>query len=445
MTPLPCGRLKAISAASVLMIVLSSCTGSESASDSASEVKVPDVTGIRYSKARAELQELGLDVRRKTVAAAEPVNTVVEQSIRPGQSVDQGAVIRLTVSDGTLSTSQSGTFADVFEQVSDGVMRIETTACDSGGHGTGFLIAPDLIMTVGHVVDGAVSIAISGAKDVSAGDVIGIDPENDLALVRSETDFDGHVFEFASDTPPAGTDVAVIGYPEDEALSITEGSISGLDRVIDVEGVGRIDGAIQTDAAINPGNSGGPLVDMQGAVIGLADAVRPDSQGIAFAVSGDLARAESSGWAVDPQMPDVPTCAAPVGPGSQTVLSDVAHPDLQGLLDTFQSYFDGINLGLYRQAYDQSSSERRSQVSFAGFRAGTLTSYDFDVRIRSIDDVDPDTRRVLVTFWSVQEPKYGQDGQGCTKWTLDYTMVLSGDRWLIDSAQEHGDDGSVAC
>ena len=65
--------------------------------------------------------------------------------------------------------------------------------------------------------------------------------------------------------------------------------------------------------------------------------------------------------------------------------------------------------------------------------------------IRSIDEVDATHDEVLVTFWSVQEPEFGPDGQTCTRWTLDYSMVYDGERWFIEGAPEHGSDGSIAC
>jgi S1-C subfamily serine protease len=47
---------------------------------------------------------------------------------------------------------------------------------------------------------------------------------------------------------------------------------------------------IQTDASINPGNSGGALIDIEGRLIGINTAIRPDAQGIGFAIPSDPRR-----------------------------------------------------------------------------------------------------------------------------------------------------------
>ena len=68
-----------------------------------------------------------------------------------------------------------------------------------------------------------------------------------------------------------------IGNPLGYDFSLSSGVISAVGRTIDAPNGSSISDAIQTDAAINPGNSGGPLIDSQGAVIGINDQIATSS------------------------------------------------------------------------------------------------------------------------------------------------------------------------
>ena len=76
------------------------------------------------------------------------------------------------------------------------------------------------------------------------------------------------------------------------ASSLTVGYVSGVDRVVDTEGVAM--NMIQTDVAINSGNSGGPLFNMKGEVVGITTAKFSGNsssgasiEGIGFAIPMD--------------------------------------------------------------------------------------------------------------------------------------------------------------
>ncbi len=102
-------------------------------------------------------------------------------------------------------------FAELYQNDVSGVIRIDASTCSGSGVGSGFLVAPGLVATAAHVVDGAVSVGLTSGTVTSAGHVIGIDDTTDVALIQASTAFTGHVFTLASSDPPVGTTVGVIG------------------------------------------------------------------------------------------------------------------------------------------------------------------------------------------------------------------------------------------
>ncbi|MDO9379744.1 MAG: S1C family serine protease [Nocardioidaceae bacterium] len=192
-----------------------------------------------------------------------------------------------TVADPTpVTTGPTGfeDFAAVYASVSSGVGQVRVGTCAGGGTGTAFLVEPGLAVTAYHVVDGATSIDLDFDGTRVGGTVVAAAEADDLALVRLDGSVpDAYVFDVADEVPATGTRIAAIGFPLDSPKTLTEGTVSGLDREIVVSGR-RFTGLIQTDAAINPGNSGGPMLDIDGRVVGVADAGRLDAQGISFVV-----------------------------------------------------------------------------------------------------------------------------------------------------------------
>jgi len=184
-------------------------------------------------------------------------------------------------------------FSAVYERVHDGVGQVLVQTCNRARTGTGFLVGPELMATAAHVVEDASSIQVELDGESVSADIFGVDLSHDLALLELAEEVDGHIFVFAPSDPDPGTRIAAIGYPLGEPKTLTEGTVSGLDRKIRTES-GSYGGLLQTDTAINPGNSGGPLVDITGQVIGVAEAIRPEAQGIGFAVPATIARGLTS-------------------------------------------------------------------------------------------------------------------------------------------------------
>jgi hypothetical protein len=211
------------------------------------------------------------------------------------------------------------TFAQLVAHVRSGIVRMEVNTCDGSDIGTGFVVGNRLVATVEHVVDGAQTITLKqNGKVVAQGTIVGSDSARDLALVRTDEPLVGHHFVLASRAPQLGEDVAAIGFPLALPLTVTRGSVSGMDRTIPIDGLRRRS-LIQTDAAVNPGNSGGPLITDNGAVVGLVDLGTTQANGLAFAVSSQVARPLVQAWQAAPQPVSAAVCPSQAPPSAQAV------------------------------------------------------------------------------------------------------------------------------
>jgi putative serine protease PepD len=202
------------------------------------------------------------------------------------------------------------------------VVTISVGASTAGGSGSGVVLTKDgLILTNAHVVtlDGAtnkVSIQVkTNTGLVSTATVVGIDPTNDLAVIRAAGQFVPMEFGDSSKVN-VGDNVVAIGAPLGLEESVTTGILSALNRTIQVASSAVNDGTLQlwsgagaapvslrvlqTDAAINPGNSGGALLNSKGQLIGINVAIasagsstsggQTGSIGVGFSIPSNIAK-----------------------------------------------------------------------------------------------------------------------------------------------------------
>ena len=223
----------------------------------------------------------------------------------PPGDADYGVLADATapVDDVPLLDAYSTTIVGVVERVGPAVGFVsiqrrlnaeqrESASRQIGGTGSGFAFTPDgYLLTNSHVVHDASSIRIAfpSGREFDA-DLVGEDPETDVALVRVGADHLPIAQLGHSGQLKVGQIAVAIGNPLGFQNTVTTGVISALGRTLRASSGRLMDDIIQTDAALNPGNSGGPLVNSAGEVIGLNTAMIAGAQSICFATGIDTVR-----------------------------------------------------------------------------------------------------------------------------------------------------------
>jgi serine protease Do len=153
------------------------------------------------------------------------------------------------------------------------------------GQGSGVIVSPDgYIVTNSHVAraPGALRVRFGGGGEAEA-TLVGADDRTDLAVVRAACATASALMLPDQTRARIGELVVAIGNPLGLERSVSLGVVSALHRDLPTRD-GVLEGLIQTDASVNPGNSGGPLLDADGAVVGITTAMLPWARGIAFAI-----------------------------------------------------------------------------------------------------------------------------------------------------------------
>jgi serine protease Do len=167
------------------------------------------------------------------------------------------------------------------------------------GIGSGVIIdTRGYILTNNHVVEDAdeIKVVFSDDSEIPA-EVVGTDPKTDVAVIKLKPG--NHKVPVLkpvtlgdSDKLEVGEWVMAIGSPFGLKQTVSAGIVSAVGR--GNMGITDYEDFVQTDAAINPGNSGGPLVNLNGALVGVNTAIASrtgGSQGVGFAIPINMAKA----------------------------------------------------------------------------------------------------------------------------------------------------------
>jgi S1-C subfamily serine protease len=228
--------------------------------------------------------------------------------IPPATTIAQGGELadsppNVTTNSVQMTSNDSLTLTGLFEETQQSVVQVSGTSSEDNPFlgaslGSGFIYDNN-----GHIITNYHVIAGSNPEDISItfidgtvyrARVIGTDQYSDFAVLHVEEDVPAEKLIPLplgnSSALQVGQEVVAIGNPFGLSGSMTEGIVSGLNRLIPVyqdplsdvaAPAFSIPDVIQTDAAINPGNSGGPLLDLQGEVVGINSAIFSTTGGFA--------------------------------------------------------------------------------------------------------------------------------------------------------------------
>jgi len=210
------------------------------------------------------------------------------------------------VKDGAKKTGAAKTSDSLFATIEREELSVKENVKRTGGAvvmvqtpsglGSGFIVTPDgYVITNDHVIQGDTDITVvifgqgkSGAtvkRNVKRVKIVSTNAYVDLALLKLEGEKDLPVAYLGdSDLLKVGAPVYAIGNPLGLERSVSEGIVSTTNRPLDGMTY------IQTTAALNPGNSGGPLFNLRGEVVGVANLILLQTEGLNFAIPSAAVR-----------------------------------------------------------------------------------------------------------------------------------------------------------
>jgi S1-C subfamily serine protease len=175
--------------------------------------------------------------------------------------------------------------ADAVEKIGLSVVQVNGRRRRSA---SGVVYAPARVLTASHVVEREEDLSVgTGEGRTVEARLIGRDPSNDLAVLEVSELGDRTVAEPAAGGVRVGQISLAVARPSREGIRASFGVISSVGGPLRTGRGARLERYVQTDATPYPGFSGGPLINTEGAVLGIT--TLGFARGVALAVPAEIA------------------------------------------------------------------------------------------------------------------------------------------------------------
>jgi S1-C subfamily serine protease len=237
---------------------------------------------VRGSKVLAQVDAVAPEFLR---AIPKRLKGVLDTSGLPEvlQPFGQTPIAEVDPPDATLATNP------VVATVQPSVVKIRGVApgCQKVLEGTGFVVAPNRVMSNAHVVAGSDTVTIESAGQTYDATVVSYDPNEDISIL-DVPNLPAPPLAFADKAAPTGTDAVVLGYPGGGDFAATPARIR---ETIELNGpdiyrTTTVNREVYTiRGSVKQGNSGGPLINRAGQVLGVVFGAAVDDTDTGFVLT----------------------------------------------------------------------------------------------------------------------------------------------------------------